>query len=214
MLYLKQDFNLHPASPATRDRFVELAQQQLLPSLERLGGRLVAAWLNHAEWYSQLTHVIEFQGFPDFETFRDKAREDSEWIESQREVEVLAPERADELLEPLGPVPPQTLDAAIKAASDKPEGTHTFAILEVAAGRMEQFTAMLGAAGDKLPIIAAWRPVAGNPNRVIDLWKGSLGQEGYEPTTGGMDAFFEPLRKIAPRERLVNLYPLPYSPLR
>ena len=119
MLYLKQDFNLHPASPATRDRFVELAQQELLPGLERLGGRLVAAWLNHAEWYSQLTHVVEFQGFPDFETFRDKAREDSEWIASQREV-----------------------------ATDR------------------------------------------------------------------MDAFFEPLRKIAPRERLVNLYPLPYSPLR
>ena len=44
--------------------------------------------------------------------------------------------------------------------------------------------------------------------------KGSLGQEGYAPTTDRMDAFFEPLRKIAPRERLVNVYPLPYSPLR
>jgi len=41
VLYLKRDFNLQLARPASRDRFVERAQQQRLPGLERLDGRLV-----------------------------------------------------------------------------------------------------------------------------------------------------------------------------
>ena len=74
---------------------------------------------------------------------------------------------------------------------------------------------MLEAAAAALPIVAAWTPVAGNPNQVIDVWKGALGQERYQPADENMErGFFAPLREIAPRERMVNLYPLPYSPLR
>jgi hypothetical protein len=72
----------------------------------------------------------------------------------------------------------------------------------------------LTALRDHFPIIASWRAVAGNPNEVIDLWKGALGQEPYQAANERMKAFFRPLRDMAPRERLVNLYSVPYSPLR
>ena len=48
MIYLRQDYNIHPATPATRDRFVEFARESLLPEYERLGARLLVAWFNHA----------------------------------------------------------------------------------------------------------------------------------------------------------------------
>jgi hypothetical protein len=48
---------------------------------------------------------------------------------------------------------------------------------------------------------------------VIDLWKGDL-QSGYAPADERANAFFGPLREVAPRERLLRYWPLPYSPLR
>jgi hypothetical protein len=78
---------------------------------------------------------------------------------------------------------------------------------------MDRFSSMLGAAGAALPIIACWRDLAGNPDRIIDLWKGDTGRSGYRPSDERQNAFFEPLRQIAPRERMMRLHPLPYSPL-
>jgi hypothetical protein len=79
---------------------------------------------------------------------------------------------------------------------------------------MERFKALLGGAGDALPILASWRDLAGNPDRVIDLWRGDIGRDGYAPSNEATDAFFGPLREVAPRERMVRLHALPYSPLR
>ena len=69
-------------------------------------------------------------------------------------------------------------------------------------------------AAAQLPIIAAGKDVTGNPNRVIDLWKGDTGRHGYSPNDPGQEAFFGPLRQIAPREKMMRLHVMPYSPLR
>ena len=91
---------------------------------------------------------------------------------------------------------------------------YSLAVLEVAPGKLAEFVAMLDAVKQMLPIVASWRAVAGNPNEVFDLWKGALGQDPYSPADERSKAFFRPLREMAPRERLVNLYSLPYSRLR
>jgi hypothetical protein len=66
-----------------------------------------------------------------------------------------------------------------------------------------------------LPILASWRPIAGDPSLVIDLWKGDVerGFSQYEPATEAQNAFLDPLRELAPNERMVRYFPLPYSPL-
>ena len=112
MIYLKETFNLEPASPETRDQLVELAKSELLAVYERLGARLVGAWSSHAEWYGQVTQVLEFDDLRRFQEFRDAARDDSAWQQCERRIDQLAPQRNSTLLEPLGPVPPETLAAA------------------------------------------------------------------------------------------------------
>lgn len=214
MIYFKETLNLEPASPETRDQLVAFANSDLLALYHRLGARLVAAWSSHSEWYGQVTHVLEFDDLRCFQDFRDAARDDAAWQASERRIDQLAPHRNSTLLEPLGPVPAETLAAAIRSSREQPIDAYSLAILDVAPGKMDAFVATLTAAKDMFPIVASWRAVAGNPNEVLDLWKGALGQESYRPADERMKAFFRPLREMAPRERLVNLYALPYSPLR
>jgi hypothetical protein len=214
MIYLKETFNLTPASPETRDHFIEFAQSDLMPAYRRLGARLVAAWFSHTEWYGQITQVLAFDSLSSFEAFSTRGRADAGWQHCLERVEQFAPQRRGQLLEPLGPIAPDALDEAIRESQQTPLNNYTFAVLEVAAGKMDGFIASLTALRDHFPIIASWRAVAGNPNEVIDLWKGALGQEPYQAANERMKAFFRPLREMAPCERLVNLYSVPYSPLR
>ena len=214
MIYAKDHFNLHPASPATRDRFVATASDALLPACEAQGARPVGAWFCDEEWFSQVVHVTGFESLAAYESYREAAGVDGALAKVHAELADLAPERRTELLETLGPIPESALDIAIEASAEKPAEVYTFAILEVAPGCMDRFKAMLGAAGPSLPILASWRDLTGNPDRVIDLWRGDNGRAGYAPSNDQMDAFFGPLREVAPRERMMRLHALPYSPLR
>ncbi|MEE3330755.1 MAG: NIPSNAP family protein [Myxococcota bacterium] len=214
MIYLKDSFNLEPASPATRDQFVESVETRLLPALSEQGARLVGGWFAHEEWFTQIVHVTEFDDASGLDRYREASQADSMLAKAQAELASLAPERRAEVLEPLGPVPASTLREAIDASAKEPVGVYTFAILEVNTGSMDRFSALLSAAASALPIVASWRDVAGNPNRVIDLWKGDTGKSGYQPTNDRTDAFFEPLREVAPREKMMRLHSMPYSPLR
>ena len=214
MIYLKQSFNLEPAAPSTRDQFVEAMSAHVLPANERLGARLVAAWFAHEEWFTQVIHVTEFDDLGALGAYRDAAAQDEQASQGSQQLAALAPGQHIEIIEPLGPVPVETLHEAIRKSADKPVGIYQFAILEVAPGRMADFTAMLGGAAGQLPIIAAWNDVTGNPNRIIDLWKGDTGRHGYAANDPTQEAFFGPLRQIAPREKMMRLHVMPYSPLR
>jgi len=214
MIFLKQTFDLHPASPATRDRFVEHAEKTLVPAWASEGGRLKAAFFSTEEWFYQVTHVTAFDDLAGFDRARRAVAEGAEFAALRATDEALAPGRGTALLEDLGPVAAESLDAGIARAAEKPAGEYTFAILEVLPGRMADFQRLLAAGAAQLPILASWREVVGDPLRVFDLWRGNPGQHPYAPADPGMEAgFFAPLREVAPRERMMRLFPMPYSPL-
>ena len=80
---------------------------------------------------------------------------------------------------------------------------------------MSEFHLFVKELASGYPIIASWRPLGGSPNEVIDLWKTALRQETYQPADKKFDEqFFSPLRELAPKEHVVNVYTLPYSPLK
>jgi len=214
MIFLKQTWNLHPASPAGRDRFVEHAEKALIPAWASVGGDLKGAFFSTEEWFYQVTHVVAFEDLAAFDRARTAIDQSGEFAELRAGDEALAPERGTALLEDLGPVAAESLDAGIAKAAEKPAGEYTFAILEVSPGRMDDFKKLLGAGAAQLPILASWRDVVGNPSQVIDLWRGNPGQAPYAPSNPAMEAgFFGPLREVAPRERMMRLFPMPYSPL-
>ncbi|MBW2063280.1 MAG: NIPSNAP family protein [Deltaproteobacteria bacterium] len=214
MIYLEETLNLSPASPETLDTFVEFAQEQLMPLCERLGPRLMAAWYSDVELFCQVTQILEFDSLRTFDDFRAKAGQDRAWGEYEARLEELAPEQHSRLLEPLGPVPPEVLHEAMAQSQQSPLGAYSLAILEIVPGRMPDFIAGLNEGAKNLPIVASWRPIAGKHNEVIDLWKGALRQEGYQPADEFSREFFRGLRELAPRERLIPVYTLPYSRLR
>ena len=214
MIYLEETLNLFPPSPETLDTLVGLAREQLLGLCRQLGVRLVAAWYSDVELFCQTTQIFEFEDREALRAFRIRASRERAWGEYLARLEELAPERHSRLLESLGPVPPETLHEAIAQSQEAPLGAYTLAILEVAPGRMSDFVAGLTEGAKNLPIVASWRPIAGRPNEVIDLWKGALRQSGYQPADDRSRQFFRTLRERAPRERLVTVYTLPYSPLR
>ena len=214
MIYLEETFNLMPASPETLDTFVELAQERLVPAWQRLGARLVAAWYSDVESFCQVTQVLEFDDLGALDAFRAKACQDAAWAECEARLEEMASERRSRLREPLGPVPPETLHETIAQSQESPLGAYSSAVLEVAPGKMPQFIAGLESSAKALPLVASWRNITGKQNEVMDIWKGALRQSGYQPADEGTRQFFRGLREVAPRERLVPVFPLPYSPLR
>jgi hypothetical protein len=212
MIYLEETISLSPASPETLDSFVKFAQAQFVPVSRRLGARLVAAWTSNAELYAQVTHVVEFDDIEALKAFRVKSSQNADWGKYMAGLEEFAPQRRTRLLEPLGPVPPETLHTAIADSQKTPLQAYFLAILEVS--NMPAFVAELKERSKVLPIAASWRPVVFNRNQVIDLWKGPVRQSSYEPATEPSKEFFRMLRPIAPHEYVVPVFTLPYSPLR
>ena len=214
MSYLKQTFDLAPAAYSTRDRFLDVVNDRLLPSNEKHGARLVGAWFAHENWFNQIVQVTEFDDLAAYGAYRQAVTSDGEAAEADAQLENLCEGREADLLEPLGPVPVETLHATITKSAEKPNAVYTFAILDVLPGKIEDFASLLSMGAANLPISAAWRQVTGPTNRIIDLWRTDTGAAGYEPDSPAMAGFFGPLRQVAPREKMMRLHVLPYSPLR
>ena len=214
MIYLQEILNLTPATPEALDSFIEIGQNLLVPVCERLGARLVVAWFSTYEWYYQVTHVFEFVDMKALKEFRIKAGQDKQWFEYTVKLEEFAPERRTRLLEPIGAISPDVLHKAIEESQKKALKVYSFATLEVTPNKMTEFVDFVKTLSKNAPIIASWRPIAGNPNEVNDLWKGSLVPKDYQPAVEGMKEWFRRLRELAPKERLVQIFPLPYSELK
>lgn len=214
MIYLQEILNLTPATPETLDSFIEIGQNLLVPVCKRLGTRLVVAWFSHYEWFFQVTHVFEFADMNSLKAFRIKASQDKQWGEYTAELDVFAPERRSRLLEPIGAISPDVLNNAIEESQKTALKVYSLATLVVTPNKMNEFIGFVEVLSKNAPIIASWRPIAGNPNEVNDLWKGDIGPKDSQPVVEGMKEWFRKLRELAPKERLVQIYPLPYSELK
>jgi len=151
MIYLEETLNLVPASPETLDVFIEFAQEKHVPLCQRLGARLVAAWFGNVEWICPVTQVTEFDDMEALKAFRIRSCEDRAWGEYQARLEALAPERRSRLLEPLGPIPIESLHEAVSQSQQSPVGGYNLAILEVGADKMAQFKVALAERASSLP---------------------------------------------------------------
>ena len=213
MLILHEALDLGHASPAGVDAVVALANARLVALCEEHRASLIGAFTCDADRYGQIQHLHRFDDLAGFAAFRERAQRDAAWVDCQAELDVLAPRRHSTLLEPLGAIAPEKLDAAIDRSRERPAQVYSLASLEVMPGRMDDFAKLLAASADALPIAACLRPVFGNRQVIWDLWTIALARDPYAPATDAMRPFFDQLRAVAPDERLVNWTALPYSKL-
>lgn len=213
MIYLEETFNLHPASPETLDNFIEFSKKYLVPICDHVGARLIAAWASYSEWFGQVTQIMEFDDIDSLKSFRLKTSQNSAWGEYIVGLEDFAPVRRSRLLETIESVPTKVLHEAITKSQKIPVKIYGLAIVQVAAYKMDQMKKGLELSHKSLPVIASWHPVVGSPTEIIDLWAMSLLPKEYKHTSPFEKEFFKPLREMAPKERLVQIYMLPYSPL-
>ena len=220
MIYLEETLNLAPATPMSLDGFIDFAQDKLLTRYPETGARLSAAWYSEVEYFRQVTQLLEFDDLNAFADYRNELDRSSSWKEIEAELSARAPVRRYRLLEPLVPEFATVFNKAIAASRDTPLKTYMLAILEVAPGQMQNMVAGLASVAENgsLPIVMSFRPLTGNPNEVIDVWKGSLQQSGYQKMESDSSAGFNQewwtnLLIMAPQERIVHAYTLPYSPL-
>jgi len=111
-------------------------------------------------------------------------------------------------------VVPEVLHKAIEESQKKPLKVYSLAQLEVAPNKMDDFKTGLKQSINLFPIIASWRPLAGRPNEVIDIWKGDIGPKKYAPALDSTKEFFRIIRENAPKERLIRIFPIPHSQLK
>jgi hypothetical protein len=218
MIYLEEKLNINPATQENRDDFIKVVEEFMVPASKRLGARLIAAWYGNYEWFSQITQIFEFDNLDSLKNFRKKSAQDADWGEYLAQLEEFAPERRTRLLEPIGAVKPEILHKAIEESQNAPLKVYSLAILEVTSDQMSNFIAGIKMGSKVLPIIASWRPIAGSPTQVIDLWKGDVlwnaEEWAYQPVKKEQIQFMRNLRIQAPKERIVPIYALPYSPLK
>ncbi|MBI4768744.1 MAG: hypothetical protein HY787_29840 [Deltaproteobacteria bacterium] len=213
MIYLEETLNLKGASWEALDDFIAFSQETMVPLCPEVGARLVAAWSSSEEWFCQVKQVFEFDDLQALKNFRIKAGRNERWGIYAAGLEDHAPVRRSRLLEPVGAVPVEVLHQAMADSRQTPNLGYVLAILEVGAGKMDPFWAALSESYKNLPIIASWRPIGGSPNEVIDVWKSPEPEKAYQPADDFRKQFMRMVREVAPKEWVVRVLALPYSPL-
>lgn len=213
MIYLEETLNLKDASPEAVDNFIVFAQETLVPVCPEVGARLIAAWTSNEEWYGQVKQIFEFDDLDGLKTFRINASQNKTWGAYAAGLEEHAPVRRSRLLEPTGAVPAEVLYQAMAESRQSPNFGYVLATLEVAVGKMEPFLEDVAVGHKRFPIIACWRPIGGSPNEVLDIWKSPEQAIAYTPADNFRKKFMRSVREKAPKERVVRMIALPYSPL-
>jgi hypothetical protein len=214
MIYLEETINLKGASWEALDDFIAFAKETLVPLCPEVGARLVAAWSSSQEWFCQVKQVFEFDDMEALKAFRRITSQYKSWGVYMAGLEDHAPVRRSRLLEPVGAVPVEVLHQAMADSRQTPNWGYILATLEVGAGKMDPFLAALSETYKTLPIIASWRPIGGSPNEVIDVWKSPEPEKAYQPADDFRKQFMRMVREVAPKERVIRVLALPYSPLR
>ncbi len=123
--------------------------------------------------------------------------------------------RRSRLLEPVGAVPVEVLHQAMAESDQIPQlGLCAWPSWKWVPVKWINSWPLWPKTYKNLPIIACWRPIGASPNEVIDVWKSPEPEKAYQPADEFRKQFMRMVREVAPKERVVRMVALPYSPLR
>ncbi|NYB73787.1 NIPSNAP family protein [Sedimentibacter hydroxybenzoicus DSM 7310] len=210
---IEQFIDFSPPMPMSTDEYVELANKYLLPAQERLGFRVIGAWEYDSSRLSSIYQILGFESLEDIARFEKLRKEDADFAAFETRVEELAPEKQEHILK-------VALDNSI-AYSTEPHGVYSMAFLDAHAGKLQTVVDMALESSaveiNNSRITFTATRLTGKRNVMLDLWYGHLGRErdGYAPyPVEGHDYMRNQLRAVTYDEKILYMYPLPYSPLK
>lgn len=219
MFYLIEKLNLQLATAKNLDRYIEIESNQILSVYEQCEAKLMASWICSAETLMQITNIFELRSFESTLKIYNALNDDGSFQDAVQLSNSLISETNWQLYNSCGQKFSEAFHQAIQASKSAPLKTYTVAMLEMSRNKMPLLLPKQDAAIDiGMPLIAFMKSVTGRHDQIIDIWKGDLQEAGYQNQTyynsiGMTEEWWNWIRDIAPKEKMVRVSVLPYSPL-
>ena len=220
MLYLIEKLDLQVATAKNLDRFIEIESSQVLPVYEQHDAKLMASWICSAETLMQITNVFEFESFEAIHKIYDAINDTNSYQDVFQLSHSLISQMDWQLYRSCGQKFSEAFHQAIQTSQSAPLQTYTVATLELNPNKMPLLVPKQEAAIDiGMPLIAFMKSVTGRHDQIVDIWKGDLQAAGYQTqayyeSIGMSEEWWTWIRDIAPKEKMVKVSVLPYSPLK
>ena len=217
MFYLIEKQHLKVASAKNLDRFVE--SNQMVSVYEACDAKLMASWICNAETLMQITNVFELASLESAIKIYNAFDIDSPFKEEVQLSNTLISERFWQLFRSCGEKFTEAFHGAIQASQLSPLNSYTIATLHMRQNKLHSLLPKQKAAIDiGMPLIAFMKSVTGRHDQIIDIWKGDLQAAGYQTqeyydSIGMTEDWWDWIRDVAPKEKMVRVSMLPYSPL-
>ena len=219
MFYLIEKLNLQIATAKNLDRFIGIESKQILSVYEQCDAKLMASWICSAETLMQITNIFELKSFESALKIYNALNDAGPFQDAVQLSNSLISETNWQLYRSCGQKFSEAFHQAIQASQSTPLKTYTIATLELSRNKMPLFLPKQEAAIDiGMPLVAFMKSVTGRHDQIIDIWKGDLQAVGYQTQAyyeriGMSEAWWDWMRDVAPKEKMVKVSVLPYSPL-
>lgn len=220
MLYLIEKLNLQIATAKNLDRFIEIESHQVLSVYEQCDAKLMASWICSAETLMQITNVFEIESLESVLKIYDAVNDNNSYKDVVQLSHSLISQTNWQLYRSCGHKFSEAFHQAIQESQSAPLQSYTVATLELNQNKMPLLLPKQEAAIDiGMPLIAFMKSVTGKHDQIIDIWKGDLQAAGYQTqayyeSIGMSEEWWDWIRDIAPKEKMVKVSVLPYSPLK
>ena len=219
MFYLIEKLNLQVATAKNLDRFIEIESNQILSVYEQCEAKLMASWICSAETLMQITNVFELKSLEATSKIYNALNDDSSFQDIVQLSNSLISETDWQLYRSCSQKFSKTFHQAVQASQSAPLKSYTVATLNMSRNKMPLFLPRQEAAIDiGMPLIAFMKSVTGRHDQIVDIWKGDIQEAGYQTqdyyeSIGMTEEWWDWIRTIAPKEKMVKVSMLPYSPL-
>ena len=219
MFYLIEKLTLHVATPKNLDEFVAFESNQMLPVYNKYDANLMASWICSAESLMEITNVFEIKSLETAYKIYDALNHDGSIEDIVQFSNSLVSKTHWQLYRSVGSKFSDAFHQAIETSQSAPSTFYTVATLQMNRNKMPLFLPKQEAAVDiGMPLVAFMKSVTGRHDEIVDIWKGDLQAAGYQTQAyyeaiGMSEEWWDWIRDIAPKEKMVKVSVLPYSPL-
>jgi len=220
MYYLIEKLSLQVATPKNLDRFIEIESHQILPIYEQCSASLMASWISSAETLMQITNIFELAALDATVKIYDAINDNSTHKDARQLTRSLISETDWQLFHSCGQKFTEAFRQAVRSSHSAPLQSYTIATLELNRNKMPLLLPTQEVAIDMgMPLIAFMKSVTGKHDQIIDIWKGDLQAAGYQPqayyeSIGMSEEWWDWIRDVGPKEKMIKVSVLPYSPLK